>query len=317
MVCPPVKQKPKTKTISRAVKPAHVPIRAKRTANKNLETRPMAVIDIGSNAARLIVGSLDAGGAFVEHLFTRAPLQLGLESYAAGNRLSAAALQRLILALQGFGKIAQAMEVSHCRAIATAAIRDCQNQSAVLDAARRRAGIAVQVLDGKEEAALTGVFVARQFPNKAVLNIDSGGGSTDCALINKGALVANATFAVGTARVRGGAAAEKQKLKRWLAAHCPPNAVVAGSGGGARKLELACGVLSPGNIEKFLRTAKTMTLHQRVAKFDLTPDRARNIVPAAGIALFVLRSAKARRMHTVKGGLGEAVLTEMLRAGKS
>ena len=275
----------------------------------------MAVLDIGSNATRMIVGGLDAHGIFVRHLFMRVPLPLGLESYGKDNAISVAVRRRLVFAVQGLGKIAEAMVVSHRVAIATAAIRDCRNRQSVLSAIRRT-GVLVRVLDGKEEAAISGAFVARQFRQRTVLNIDSGGGSTDCARICGDALAARATFAIGTARTNCGTAAEKQKLQRWLAAHYSRGAILASSGGGARKLEIACGRggITANGVQKFLRAASAMPIEQRAVQFDLTPDRAHNIIPAAEIALCVLQSTKAQRLHTVKGGLGEAVLIEMLRA---
>ncbi|MBE8158599.1 MAG: hypothetical protein HAW59_04320, partial [Betaproteobacteria bacterium] len=90
-----------------------------------------AVIDIGSNATRLLVGALENGN-FVSHLFVRVPVALGRDSYGAKKTIAAAAQKKLIAALSGLQKIAAAMDAETCVAAATAAVRDCQNRRAVL-----------------------------------------------------------------------------------------------------------------------------------------------------------------------------------------
>ncbi len=271
----------------------------------------MAVIDIGSNAVRMLAGARD-GGVFVCHLFTRVPLALGRETYGADKRVPAAAQQKLTAALRGLQNIAEAIGVLQCRAIATAALRDCGNRREVLANIRRRAGITIQILSGEEEAALAGAFAARQFSTVAVLNADAGGGSTDCAVIARGKLAARATFQLGTTRKNGGAAAEKNKMAAWLKRHCGDNITAAASGGSARKLAEACGEITATNLKKFIRRAEPMNETMLAETFKLTPDRARNIVMAAHLHLLILQNSGAKKMQTINGGLGQAVLMEML-----
>ena len=270
-----------------------------------------ALIDVGSNAARLLVGALE-NGVFVKHLFIRAPVGLGRACY--GGTGAAAAQKRLISALSGLRQIAEAMEARRCAAVATAAVRDSPGRRRLLENIRKQAGLTVQVLDGAEEAAIIGAFAARQFPSfRSVLNADTGGGSTDCALVIKGEVAAHATFAVGTARKNGGAAAEKNKMAAWLNNVRADAAVI--SGGGARKMEEICGEITEANLAKFLRRAEKTPAAKRVKMFGLTPDRARTILPAARIARLVLRACGAGKLRTIEGGLGEAVLTQMLADG--
>ena len=273
---------------------------------------PVAAIDIGSNAVRMLVGDRD-GRATSVHLFVRVPLGLGREVYGGDKTISPAAQRRLTDALDGLQKIARSMNASPCRAIATAAIRDCRNRKQVLANIRRLAGVTIHVLDGDEEASLIGLFVARQFPPRAtVLNIDTGGGSTDCAVIKSRKMLAHATFSVGTARSGGGSAAEKTKMTSWLQQWRDKNPILAASGGSARKMEEICGDITPARLNSFLRRAESMTAAQRARVFDLAPDRARNIVPAARIGKLVLRACGASKIQTISGGLGEAVLETLL-----
>lgn len=261
----------------------------------------------------MLIGRLNDNGVFVRHLFTRVPLSLGTDSYGCECVIAPPTQKRLATALQGLQKIAEAMQATQCHAIATAAIRDCRNRRQLINIIHRRTGIKITVLSGNEEAALIGTFVARQFPQAAtVLNADSGGGSTDCAIIKHGQLIANATFSIGTARLRSGTRAEKNRMHKWLAAHCNGKTTAVASGGGARKLAALCGSLSGGKLARFLAQAESMTVAERSTRFDLTPDRARNIVLAAHICRDILQASGSRRLHTINGGLGEAVLTARL-----
>ena len=272
---------------------------------------PLAVIDIGSNAVRMLVGARE-NKIIARHLFTRVPMELGRESYGANNIIAPPLQTRLIAALQGLQKIAEAMQVSRCNAVATAAVRDCKNQRQLLANIRRRTGLDIHVLGGDEEAEIIGEFVARQFVANNVLNADTGGGSTDCALITDGKIVTRATFAVGTARRNGGAAAAKHQLTTWLNAHKRTNMIVAASGGSARKMEAICGKITAARLEKLIQQAIKIPVARRAAVFALTPDRARAIVPAARIAQMILNAVGARQMRSIDGGLGEAILTKIL-----
>lgn len=275
---------------------------------------PAAAIDIGSNAVRMLIGAKD-GRAISVHLFIRVPLALGREVYGGDSTISSAIQQRLTDALEGLQKIARSMHASPCQAVATAAVRDCKNRKQVLSNIRRRAGLTVNVLNGDEEASLIGVFVARQFPPRTtVLNIDTGGGSTDCAVIKNRKMFARATFSVGTARAGGGSVLEKNKMTSWLKQWQNEKPILAASGGSARKMEEVCGDITSARLSSFIRRAEGMTVARRAREFELTPDRARNIVPAARIGKLVLRACGATKMETIRGGLGEAVLESMLIA---
>ena len=284
---------------------------------KNKKQKIMAVLDIGSNATRMLVGEMNDDGIFVRHLFTRVPIALGLYSYSDSGIIPLEARRRLIFAVQGLQKIAAAMQVSKLRAIATAAIRDCPNQQQVIAAVHRRTDVDIKVLSGSDEAALVGTFVARQFlPTDTVLNADAGGGSTDCAIIQRGKIIAQATFALGATRKNGGSHREKKKIAVWLKKHCPPNIIAVASGGGARKLSELCDGISEKKLNTFLQSAMPLSAAQRAIQFNLTPDRARNIIPAAQICQHILTACGAKKMHTINGGLGEAVLVRMLTGVK-
>lgn len=275
-----------------------------------------AAIDIGTNAVRLLIGSLDSSGKIAKHLFTRVPLGLGRASYGSERIIGGEDLRRLCDALDGLKKIAHAMDVKNIRAVATAAVRESRNLDEVLIRVEERAGVKMEILSGRDEAVLVGEFVAAQFRNvRSVLNADTGGGSTDFALAEDGKIADQdfATFKIGTAREGGGNDQEKEKMRNWLIERRARIGITAASGGGMRKIAKACdNAVTPDSISDFINRAEPMSDEERATAYGLPPDRARNIIPAARICRMIMDAAGAEKLNTVQGGLGEAVLSKML-----
>ena len=86
-------------------------------------------IDIGTNAARLLVGEVcyDGDHAYVKkHSYSRIPLRLGDEVFDQG-RLSKKKIDQFIDCIQAFKLIAHIFEVEQLRAVATSAMREASN----------------------------------------------------------------------------------------------------------------------------------------------------------------------------------------------
>ena len=275
--------------------------------------RRYAVIDIGSNAVRLLVGVCDDAGAFLPELFTRVPLTLGRGGFAT-RRINADNRRRLSQTLTGMRLLIDSMRpVARWRAVATAAVREAKNRHAVLAAIKDDCGIRVRVLSGNEEAKIIGRFAAAQFSATAVLNIDTGGGSTDCALIHDDNMT-YASFGVGTSRAA--ADAELTRLRRWLrqavATH-GDGMIVCASGGSVRKLaELCGGKITAQQLGLWRRRIAALPPLAVAARYDLSPDRAVNMKAAIDIYRFVLAAVGGgREMLPISGGLGEAVIQQL------
>ena len=283
--------------------------------------RRHAVIDIGSIAVRLQIGRWEEGKVLTE-VFTRIPLGLGGSAYRhrgssdggqRGQRISAASQRRLVETLAGMMRLVAAMKPCRTTVIATAAIRDAANRAEVLQTVKRECGIAIRVLSGSEEAAETGAHAAGHFPRAAaVLNADIGGGSTDCALVQKGALVAAETFALGTARRGGGGAQEKTRCHEWLRAHTPARVVVTASGGSAMQMKHCCGELSERAFTRWQRQTKGMSVAALAAAYQMEPDRAAHVVTAVEFYRLLIKATACKVIQPVRAGLAEAVIKRKL-----
>ena len=124
------------------------------TTLRDPELRPVAVLDMGATAIRLLVAELPPGEPprILEEA-SRAVL-LGKDAFT-GGRLGASTIEATLRALEGFRRIMDSYGVVRYRAVATSAVREAVNRDTFLDRVRLRAGIDVEVIDGSEENRLS------------------------------------------------------------------------------------------------------------------------------------------------------------------
>ena len=109
----------------------------------------LAVLDLGSNAVRLILATVTPGVDF--RVLRQERVQTRLADHRRGL-LPRAAVDQTLKAVSRF--LAEVRQGSSPRvlAVATAAIRDAPNADRLLAALRREEGVKVRVLSGLEEA---------------------------------------------------------------------------------------------------------------------------------------------------------------------
>ena len=126
------------------------------------DDRPFAVLDVGSNSARMIVFRLRDG----EHLDViedaRAALRLARELHA-GAELGPSAIERTLEALRDFRAVAEGAGADRILAVATSAVRDAID-GRFCWSARRELGVPLQIIDGDTEARLGFVGAVHDLP---------------------------------------------------------------------------------------------------------------------------------------------------------
>ena len=284
----------------------------------------VAVIDIGSNAARLLVARAESegqagppsqAGRFVVEMFARVPLRLGAEAFGPDQKISPMTASRLTLTLLGFRAIVAAMDPDQWRAFATAAVREARNGRAVVNAMRKKSSVPIQTLSGADEARIVGRHVAAQFPDApALVCADIGGGTSDLVLAQNGKVKSAASFRVGTARVdRREHSREFARMEKWLAQKSQAGIVVAVAGKAAEQTARLCGGLSRRNMSAWRRKLSAMPPEKISAEFGLEPDRAESAAAAVALYQFLLESSGAAKIQVAQGGLPQALAAEMLR----
>jgi len=179
--------------------------------------RPVAVLDMGATAIRLVVAELAVGQP--PRLLEEASraVMLGKDAFTHG-RLGSPTIEATLRALEGFRRIMDSYGVVRYRAVATSAVREAINRDTFLDRVRLRAGIDVEVIDGSEENRLTYVAVREALrEHEAMTTSDSllaevGGGSADLSFLRKGEPVYSGTYVLGAIRMR-------QNLASWHGSH--------------------------------------------------------------------------------------------------
>jgi len=184
--------------------PAPVPVEA---------PRPVAVIDMGASAIRLMVAEAPPGQPVRILEEASRGVLLGKDTFMHG-RLGAATVEATLKALEGFRRIMDGYGVVRYRAVATSAVREAQNSDAFLDRVRLRTGIDVEVIDGSEENRLTYMAVRETLRDHPALTsgdtllLEVGGGSADISFLRKGQPINSGTYPLGSIRMR-------QSLASW------------------------------------------------------------------------------------------------------
>ncbi len=141
-------------------------------------SKRVAVIDVGTNSARLLVADVaERGVRKVERRSTVTRLGRGVD---LSGRLAVEAIEDACGAIGGYLETVRELEVETVDAIATSAVRDASNGGAFVAELRERFALTARVLDGEEEARLTYLGASsEEEPRVPTLVIDIGGGSTE------------------------------------------------------------------------------------------------------------------------------------------
>ena len=142
----------------------------------------LAAVDVGTNSVLLLVAERGEDGA-VHPVREEAEItRLGRGVDRTGV-LSPEGMEATLDVLARYASLARADRARALVVTATSAARDARNGAEFLARAQERAGVAVEILSGDEEARLSYLAVAEEFGDEAgaagLLVIDVGGGSTE------------------------------------------------------------------------------------------------------------------------------------------
>lgn len=169
---------------------------------------PIAAVDAGSNAVRVMVARLYPSHRLRTIRKERYAVRLGHNVFL--NRLlDEEMIHKAVVAFRDIREILDHYRVKRYRAVATSATREAKNRQKLIRQIRKETGLELEVIDGDEEARLTREAVFAQFGrrNPPGLIVDLGGGSLELNFLRKGKLLSNATLPIGTVRLM-----ESQKI---------------------------------------------------------------------------------------------------------
>jgi len=283
-------------------------------------------IDVGTNAARLLIGEIvkDRKKTFVKKIsYTRIPLRLGDDVFDTG-KISKQKLEDFVKTMKAFGLISEIFEVSKLRAVSTSAMREAKNADKVIQKIKKETGIDLEIISGQEEAELIfGAFDILNLPvDVSFLVIDVGGGSTEISLFEKGNLVASRSFDVGTIRMLRCKVNKNvwTEIKEWIQLHVDlsDEHLIFGTGGNINKVHKLLSEHNADSISlKDMRDLSdkliTQSMEERMSEYKLKPDRADVIVPALEIYTYVLNELSADKISVPKMGLSDGIINDFYK----
>lgn len=289
-----------------------------------MKIKKFAAIDIGSNAIRVLISNVietKEGVYFQKNALVRAPIRLGEDSFTLGE-ISKRSLKRMVKALKAFKLLMKVHGVSHYQAYATSALREANNSREIVEQIKKKTDIKIEIIDGRKEAEIISNSKISEFLNtqKTFLFVDVGGGSTEFTFINEGQRVASKSFKIGTVRLINNLVDERiwDAIQIWIVKNAKPyrKITLMGSGGNINKLFKLSNIkegkpISNLKLNQIFLELEALTYEERVLKFELNPDRADVIIPAARIYLKALEWSGGQKIYVPKFGLSDGMIKYM------
>lgn len=285
----------------------------------------LGAIDIGSNAARLLITevSTDRNGTVIFNKLNliRVPLRLGFEVFEFGE-ISEAKQFMIMQTMQAYRHLLNAYEVKHVKACATSAMRDASNAKAIIQNVLASTGIEIEVITGDAEASFIYENHVAENMDKAnpYLYIDVGGGSTELTLFNNNKLVFKESFNIGTIRLLQGRVLESSwdEMKNTLREDIKglSGIIAIGSGGNINKI-FSLSKRKEGKplpvelLREYYKELSQVSLQERINTYKLREDRADVIVPALQIYINVMRWAGIDEIYVPKIGLADGLIQHL------
>lgn len=301
---------------------------------------PVAVIDIGSSAIRMVIA--EVGPKFeiryLENL--QKPVRFGKEVFRTG-RLSNTVMKEGISILKDFKSIMDGYGVKRLNAIATSAIREAANRDNFVDQIFVRTGIDIEILEGAEENRIELIAVEHalrdkfEFEKKNCLIIEVGTGHTEIILLTKGEVSLTRVLPIGSIRLPEQAIAGKtdsMTMQRILKRSIHSVAQEAGReysldevnvfiamGGEMRFLARHLNEKVEGNfvmlplkeLNDFIKTISKMSVEEIASQFGLIYEEAETLYPSLLIYTGFLAETKSEDFLVPMISIRDGLLLEM------
>jgi len=299
----------------------------------------LAAIDVGSNAFRLLIGTVEADRKVTIVESVRDPVRLGQDVFTKGE-IPEETIDRAVEAFVRFRQIIDQHGAKWIKAVATSATREALNSDLFVDRVAQASEIELQVIGPEEEARLIHLAVAQSIPlaGKLGMLVDIGGGSAEITLTSDGQIMTTESFRMGAVRllqvleekkrgeknfnqlVREYADAAHRRIKKEVGNRTID--ICIGTGGNVESLgdlrkeffgKDSDNLITVDELDTLVKKLQGMTFDQRIQELRLRPDRADVIVPAAIVIQKILKVAGVTEMHIPSVGLKDGLLIDMIQ----
>ena len=284
-----------------------------------------AVVDIGSNTARLLVAEVRKG-RIVPVREESYYLGLGAEILHHGS-VRAAKLSETAEVTQEFAKLARKCQADELDVIVTAPGRQASNPRELLATVARAGGTVARILSAREEGELAyeGALTREDVGGRRVAVCDVGGGSTEIVVGDAGLpSFWRTSVDLGSLRLAAAclgsdppsrpevAAAERLALDLFTEVDPPAAELALAVGGSARALAKLVGpILGEDELTAALELSSSKRSAKVARAFEMDEQRAR-VLPAGAIVLREVTRLLGQPLRLARGGLREAAVGRML-----
>ncbi len=319
-----------------------------------------AAMDIGTNSVRLGVVQVQSDRTWTTLASQKQVVRLGEGEFAAPagkhkrddeqgghHRLTPEAIARGALVCARFAEVARGYGAEEIVALATAAVREAENQDEFVEAVRDAADLDVRVISGQEEARLIylGVISGIELPSgRNALIMDIGGGSTELIVGDSKNYQFLDSLRMGAIRLTQeflGDALKPVTPTQWAAmtrhirsALVPAVRAVSGAGfsvmygssgtaqnlaeiaahagGGAVPTSFRNYALALADVQAITKRLGAMTLEQRRRVPGINPERADIILGGSAILQTTMEAVGADKILISDRALREGIIVDRL-----
>jgi len=281
----------------------------------------IAAIDIGSNAARLLINEVKIQNGkpeFITLNLLRIPLRLGMDVFPIG-KIGDERKKMVIDSMKIFSDLMRIYKVDHYRACATSAMRDAANGQEIIQQVKQTSEIDIEIISGDEEATLIYEnHVAEGLDkNFAYLYVDVGGGSTELTFYENGEMIYERSFNIGTIRLLNNLVTEsnwkemKEEIKKNISSK--KTIVAIGSGGNINKVFSMSKTkdgrpISSAHLKKVYKEFNELTVEERMTKYGFRQDRADVLVHALKIYNNVMTWSEITKIFVPKISVADGLI---------
>ena len=285
----------------------------------------LGAIDIGSNSIKCLLVNViykDGYTHYKKVSIVRLPIRLGEDVFTYG-KVQKESRRRFIEGMLAFAHILKVHGVESARAVATSAMREAKNGNSIVRKVLQKTGIAIEIIDGEEEARLvfsSKIYDVIKAKEDNFVYIDVGGGSTEISIIEHKKVLVSHSFKIGGVRLMNDLVDQEewQDMETWLKVHAAriKNKVAIGAGGNINKLHKlsrkpAEVPLTFNYLKNQLEIISNLSLDERVTELGLNFDRADVIIHALPIYLKAMKWAGTGKMYVPKIGVSDGLISDL------
>ena len=270
----------------------------------------IAAIDIGTNAVKSKIFDTSSNLiSFNESI--RSPTRLGTDVFVDGQ-LSKVSIKKLVTSLKKYQDYFNRNEIEFYEIVATSAFRDTKNSENARRLVENEIEHPIRVISGLEEASLIALNPKIK-KSDSKLYADLGGGSLEFFYYLDGKKKIK-SFQLGAVRnmLRKDRPDEWKKLNAWLN-KLPSFNTIVGIGGNIRSF-LRIHNQDKVTKKEFIKLKdelNKLTFSEKIAKHDLSEDRADVIDYAMSIYEFVLNRINVKSIKSTKWGVSDSIAVKL------